>query len=58
VRNRSNILVSAEALQTVVQLMGEQELFNYYQGNYVVNAVDWTEDKAKQIIEVREHTCR
>ena len=45
-------MVSAEALQTIVQLMGETELYNYYQGNYYVSSIEWTPDKARQILEV------
>ena len=45
-------MVSAEALQTIVQLMGETELYNYYQGNYYVSSIEWTPEKARQILEV------
>ncbi|XP_067928680.1 protein patched homolog 1-like [Watersipora subatra] len=52
IKNRSNTIVSAEALQTIIQLMGETELYNYYQGTYLVSSIEWTPDKARQIIEV------
>ena len=53
IQNRSSILVSAEALQSIVQLMGEQELYNYHQGTFAVSSMDWTQDKASQILEVK-----
>ena len=53
IQNRSGILVSAEAVQTIVQLMGEQELYNYHQGTFAVSSMDWTQDKARQILEVK-----
>lgn len=52
IHNRSNVLVSAEAVQTIVQLMGEQELYNYHQGTFAVSSMDWTQDKAREILEV------
>ena len=53
IQNRSGILVSAEAVQSIVQLMGEQELYNYHQGTFAVSSMDWTQDKARQILEVK-----
>ena len=35
-RNRSGYLRSASALQTVLQLMGEKELFDYWDTDYKV----------------------
>lgn len=53
IQNRSGVLVSAEAVQSIVQLMGEQELYNYHQGTFAVSSMDWTQDKARQILEVK-----
>ena len=44
IQNRSGVLVSAEAVQTIAQLMGEQELYNYHQGTFAVSSMDWTQD--------------
>ena len=41
----------AKALQTVVQLMGERELFEYWSDTYKVHHVDWTQEKAALVLE-------
>ena len=41
----------AEALQSIVQLMGEKDMFDYYKETYKVHGVDWTAKKAKQVLE-------
>ena len=41
----------AEALQSVVQLLGEKELYDYYSDQYKVHSINWSQDKAKKILE-------
>ena len=41
----------AEALQSVVQLLGEKELYDYYSDQYKVHNINWSQDKAKKILE-------
>lgn len=31
--------------------MGEKELYDYYNLNFKVHAIDWTQEKAKKILE-------
>lgn len=50
-KNRTGHVVRAEALQTLVQLMGEQNVFHYYKNNYKVHHIEWTVQKAKAILE-------
>lgn len=60
-KNKSGHIKQAKALQTVVQLMGEHELFEYYAETYKVHHIGWNQEKAaivlkawqKQFTEVR-----
>ncbi|GAB1608434.1 protein patched homolog 1-like [Argonauta hians] len=50
-RNKTNHIVRAEALQSIIQLMGEKDMFEYYQNVRKVRTIDWTISKAKMILE-------
>jgi len=41
----------AEALQSLLQLLGEKDLFDYHRDTYKVHGVDWTVDKARQVLD-------
>ena len=41
----------AHALQTVVQLMGEREMYDFWSDTYKVHHVDWTQEKAALVLE-------
>lgn len=52
-RNRTRHLKRAKALQTVIQLMTERELFDYWQGNYKVTGESedrWTPETAAEVL--------
>lgn len=38
----------AEALQTILQVMGEQEMYEFHEG---IKEFDWTKETAKEILE-------
>lgn len=38
-------------MQSVVQLMAEKSLYEFWKGGYKVHSIDWSEDKAKKILE-------
>lgn len=42
---------SAKGLQSVVQLMGEKDLFDYWSQTYKTHNLGWTQEKAKAILE-------
>lgn len=50
-RNVTSALRSARALQTVVQLMGEREMFEYWADNYKVHHVGWNQQKAAAVLD-------
>lgn len=50
-KNRSGHIVKARALQSVVQLMGEQNMYEYYKDHYKVHNLDWSIAKARHILE-------
>lgn len=62
-KNKSGHIREAKALQTVVQLMGEHEVYEYWSGHYKVHHIGWTQQKAaivlnawqKKFAEVRNH---
>ncbi|XP_034476659.1 protein patched [Drosophila innubila] len=49
-RNRSGHLRKAKALQTVVQLMTEKEMYDQWQENYKVHHIGWTQQKAAEVL--------
>ncbi|KAG7203232.1 hypothetical protein KM043_010333 [Ampulex compressa] len=49
--NKTGHLTRAAALQTVVQLMGERELFDFLTNTYKVHHIDWSQEKASQVLE-------
>ncbi|XP_034192585.2 protein patched isoform X5 [Osmia lignaria lignaria] len=49
--NKTGHLTRAAALQTVVQLMGERELYDFFAGTYKVHHIDWSQEKAAQVLE-------
>ena len=44
-------IIRAKALQTVVQLMGERELFEFWSETYKVHHVEWTQEKAALVLD-------
>ncbi|XP_026842444.1 protein patched isoform X1 [Drosophila persimilis] len=49
-RNRSGHLKKAQALQTVVQLMTEKEMYDQWEDNYKVHHIGWTQEKAAEVL--------
>lgn len=49
--NKTGHLTRAAALQTVVQLMGERELYDFLANTYKVHHIDWSQEKAAQVLE-------
>jgi len=41
----------AEAMLSIVQLMGEHDLYEYFRDNYKVHGTSWNQNKARQILE-------
>ncbi|XP_013398571.1 protein patched homolog 1 isoform X2 [Lingula anatina] len=50
-KNRSGHIVRAEAIQSIVQLMAEKQMFEYYEDSYKVTSIDFTREKARAILE-------
>ncbi|XP_046661166.1 protein patched isoform X1 [Homalodisca vitripennis] len=50
-RNKTGHLQKAHALQTVIQLMGEKELFEFWSETYKVHHVAWSQEKAALVLE-------
>ncbi|XP_071538022.1 protein patched [Panulirus ornatus] len=49
--NKTGHIVRAEALQSMVQLMGSKNLYEYWQDDYRVHHVDWSQEKATLLLE-------
>ncbi|XP_015587157.1 protein patched isoform X2 [Cephus cinctus] len=49
--NKTGHLTRAAALQTVVQLMGERELYDLWANTYKVHHIDWSQEKASIVLE-------
>ncbi|XP_054162571.1 protein patched-like [Oppia nitens] len=50
-KNKTGHIVKAKALQSIIQLMAEQEMYDFYQHTYKVHNLDWSVDKARMILE-------
>nr|CAD7410068.1 unnamed protein product [Timema poppensis] len=51
-KNKTGHLHRAHALQTVIQLMGERELYEFWSETYKVHHLDWTQEKASLVLEM------
>lgn len=40
----------AEALQSILQLMGEKEMYEYWSQTYRVHNLEWSQEKAANIL--------
>lgn len=49
--NQTGHLKKARALQTVVQLMTEKEMFDYWIEDYRVHNIEWTPKKAAAVLD-------
>ncbi|CAI9560699.1 unnamed protein product [Staurois parvus] len=56
VKNTSGKLFSAQALQTMFQLMTPKQMFEHFKGNEEVHNMNWNEDKAAAILEAWQRT--
>lgn len=50
-KNKTGHIVRARALQSMIQLMGEKNLFEFYEQDYKVHSMDWTIEKARMVLE-------
>ncbi|UYV80467.1 PTCH1 [Cordylochernes scorpioides] len=50
-RNRSGHIVRAEALQSVVQLLAEKQLYEVWKDSYKVHNQDWSVERARMVLE-------
>ena len=51
VKNKTGHIIRAKALQSIIQLMAEQEMYEFYQHTYKVHNLDWSVDKARLVLE-------
>ncbi|XP_039237607.1 protein patched homolog 1 isoform X4 [Pipra filicauda] len=51
IKNSSGKLVSAQALQTMFQLMTPKQMYEHFKGYEYVSHINWNEDKAAAILE-------
>ncbi|ENN76820.1 hypothetical protein D910_11966 [Dendroctonus ponderosae] len=49
-RNKTGHIKQAKALQTVVELMGEHELFEFWSGHYKVHHIGWNQERASTVL--------
>lgn len=49
--NKTGHLTRAAALQTVVQLMGERELYDNWANTFKVHQIYWSQEKAAQVLD-------
>ena len=50
-KNKSGHIRGAGGLQSMVQLMGVRDMFDYWSNTYKVHTINWSHDKARQILQ-------
>ena len=50
-KNKTGYIRQAGGLQSMVQLMGPKDMFDYWSSTYKVHSINWSVEKAKQILE-------
>lgn len=50
-KNKTGHIIRAKALQSIIQLMAEQEMYEFYQHTYKVHNLDWSVEKARVVLE-------
>ncbi|KAG8455319.1 hypothetical protein GDO86_001497 [Hymenochirus boettgeri] len=56
VKNDSGKMISAQALQTMFQLMTPKQMYEHFKGYEEVSHINWNEDKAAAILEAWQRT--
>ncbi|XP_077330932.1 protein patched homolog 1 isoform X1 [Lithobates pipiens] len=56
VKNTSRKLISAQALQTMFQLMTPKQMYEHFKGHEDIHNINWNEDKAAAILEAWQRT--
>ncbi|XP_074186355.1 protein patched homolog 1 isoform X2 [Rhinolophus sinicus] len=56
IKNSTGKLVSAQALQTMFQLMTPKQMYEHFKGYEDVSHINWNEDKAAAILEAWQRT--
>merc|ERR1719270_2959174 len=49
-KNKTGYIRQAGGLQSMVQLMGSKDMFDYWSNTYKVHSINWSVDKAKEIL--------
>lgn len=52
------VFYRAEALQTIIQLMGEKDMYDFWSDHYKVHNVDWTPQKARLVLDTWQRTFK
>ena len=53
-KNKTGYIRQAGGLQSMVQLMGPKDMFDYWSSTYKVHSINWSVEKAKEILENRD----
>ncbi|CAH1772357.1 unnamed protein product, partial [Owenia fusiformis] len=57
-KNKNGYIFRAGALQSIVRLMGEKNMYEHYLDDYKVNNIEWSQEAARKVLEKwqREYT--
>ncbi|XP_066906859.1 protein patched isoform X2 [Halyomorpha halys] len=55
-KNKTGHIQRAHALQTVVQLMSEKELYEFWSESYKVHSMDWSQEAAAVVLDTWQRT--
>lgn len=50
-KNKTGHIVRAEALQSVFLMMGESQMFEYWNKDHRTKGIDWTQERARMVLE-------
>ncbi|KAG9511138.1 Protein patched, partial [Fragariocoptes setiger] len=57
-KNKTGHIVKANAIQSTIQLMGERDMFEFWQNNQRVQGLDWSKEKAKIVLDTWQQRFR
>ncbi|KAK2722821.1 protein patched-like isoform X2 [Artemia franciscana] len=51
-KNKTGHITRAAAIQTIVKLQGEKDLYDYWSDTYKVHSIDWSVEKAAMVLDL------
>ena len=50
-KNKTGHIIKANAFQSIIQLMGELDMYTFWKNDYKVHNIEWSVEKARMVLE-------